>query len=62
MDSLSKTYEQYCFIKGHNVAFEEITFHDGTKIYRCAMHTECKECNNDILKARFVKKRKNNDN
>ncbi len=56
LDSLSKTYEQYCCIKGHNVAFEEITFNDGTKVYKCAMHTVCKKCNNQILKTRVTEK------
>ena len=62
MISLSKTFEQYCCIKGHNVAVEEITYKDGTKIYRCAMHTICKECNNDILKSKFTKKLVDKDN
>lgn len=61
LDSLSKTFEQYCCIKGHNVAVEEITYHDGTKIYRCSLHTVCEECSNEILKSRFVKKIKDKD-
>ncbi len=58
LDNLSKTFEQYCCVKGHNVAVEEITFPDGTKIYRCAMQSLCKECNNEILKTKFTKKEK----
>lgn len=55
MDSHSKTFEQYCCVKGRNVAVEEITYHDGSKCYRCSMHSVCEECNNEILKNRFEK-------
>lgn len=53
MANLSKTFEQYCCVKGRNVAVEEITNDDGTKFYKCSMLNDCEECNNKILKYRF---------
>lgn len=54
MANLSKTFEQYCCVKGRNVAVEEITDDDGAKYYRCSMINECKKCNNKILRLRFI--------
>lgn len=53
MNSHSKTYEQYCCVKGKNIAIEEIIYHNGKKIYRCSMQSECDKCTNRILKNRF---------
>lgn len=51
--NLSKTFEQYCCVKGRNVAVEEITNEDGSKCYKCSMHSDCEKCNNEILRKRF---------
>ncbi len=53
MANLSKTFEQYCCVKGRNVAVEEITNTDGSKSYKCSMHSDCEKCNNKILKKQF---------
>lgn len=61
MDSHTKTYEQYCCVKGKNVAVEETTYHNGIKIYRCSMSQICKNCKNSILKQKFDLSYKSND-
>lgn len=53
MANLSKTFEQYCCVKGRNVAVEEITNDDGKKCYKCSMHSDCQNCRNKILKHLF---------
>ncbi len=57
MQNLSKTFEQYCCIKGKNVAVEEITYTDGRKCFKCSMHSVCRECTNEILKKKFEKEK-----
>ena len=53
MKIITKTIEQYCCVVEKNVPVVEITGSDGSKSYRCTMLSQCRECMNSILKARF---------
>ncbi len=53
MESHSKTYEQYCWVKGKNIVMEETIFHNGTRKVICTAVCECENsggCKNKSLK------------
>ena len=55
MESHTVTYEQFCFIKGKNVIFEETHFQNGKKTVRCANGVRCAMdggCKNTLLRDR----------
>lgn len=41
MDSHSKTYEQFCWVKGRNIVMEETFFHNGERKVICTSIHEC---------------------
>ncbi len=56
MKQHKNTYEQYCFVRGGNVIFEETVFHDGIRTRRCSRYETCvKEggCKNSALFSQF---------
>lgn len=53
MDSHSKTYEQFCWVKGKNIVMEETVFHNGLRKVICTSVYECENsggCKNKSLK------------
>lgn len=44
MDSHSKTYEQFCWVKQRNIIMEETIFHNGNREIICTNLTECDSC------------------
>ncbi len=44
MDSHSKTYEQFCFVKQKNIIMEETVFHNGKRKIICTNLNECNNC------------------
>ncbi|MBR3767134.1 MAG: hypothetical protein IKL10_02720 [Clostridia bacterium] len=53
MDSHSKTYEQFCWVKQRNIVMEETVFHNGKRKVICTSLSECNSscggCKNRIL-------------
>ena len=41
MDSHSKTYEQFCWVKQRNIIMEETVFHNGRREIICTNLSEC---------------------
>ena len=53
MESHSKTYEQFCWVKGRNIVMEETVFHNGNRKVICTSIHECDNlggCKNKSLK------------
>lgn len=44
MDSHSKTYEQFCWVKQKNIIMEETVFHNGKREVVCTNLTDCNNC------------------
>ena len=44
MNSHSKTYEQYCWVKQRNIVMEETIYHNGRKKVICTNLIECDSC------------------
>lgn len=44
MDSHSKTYEQFCWVKQKNIVMEETVFHNGVRRVICTNLSECDTC------------------
>lgn len=44
MDSHSKTYEQFCWVKQKNIVVEETLFHNGKRKVICTNMSECNSC------------------
>ena len=44
MESHSKTYEQFCWVKQRNIIMEETVFHNGKREVVCANLSECNNC------------------
>ena len=58
MKKHSRAYEQYCWVLGKNIVFEETVYHNGTNAVRCTHFKECKAdggCKNAILSELFGK-------
>ena len=48
------TDEQYCFVQGGNVVFEETVYHNGERSRRCSRYEDCRRaggCKNTALNA-----------
>ncbi len=59
MDRHSKTYEQYCWVKGKNIVMEETVFHNGERKVICTAVYECDQsggCKNKSLKKLWCRK------
>lgn len=41
MDSHSKTYEQYCWVKQRNIVMRETVYHNGKRRVVCTNLSEC---------------------
>ncbi|MBQ7637573.1 MAG: hypothetical protein IJS90_01555 [Clostridia bacterium] len=57
MKKHSRSYEQYCWVLGKNIVFEETVFHNGTTALRCTHFYECSNnggCKNRILSELFT--------
>ena len=55
MKSHTVSYEQFCFVLGRNVIFEETHYRDGRMIIRCANGMLCAKdggCKNTLLRDR----------
>ena len=53
MESHSKTYEQFCWVKGRNIVMEETVFHNGLRRIICTSICDCENkggCKNKSLK------------
>ena len=53
MESHSKTYEQFCWVKGKNIVMEETVFHNGLRRVICTSICDCENkggCKNKSLK------------
>ncbi len=54
MDSHSKTYEQFCWVKQKNIIMEETFFHNGERKIICTNLSVCNNCggckNRSLLK------------
>lgn len=64
MDSHSKTYEQFCWVKGRNIVMEETVFHNGTRKVICTAVRDCEKsggCKNRSLKRLWVCEKKECD-
>ncbi len=44
MNSHSKTYEQFCWVKQRNIVMEETVFHNGEREVVCTNLSECNSC------------------
>ncbi len=44
MNSHSKTYEQFCWVKQKNIVMEETVFHNGEREVICTSLGECNSC------------------
>lgn len=44
MNSHSKTYEQFCWVKQRNIVMEETVFHNGEREVICTNLSECNSC------------------
>ena len=56
MKKHSRAYEQFCWVLGKNIVFEETVFHNGTNQIACTHLKECMHnggCRNEILAALF---------
>ena len=44
LESHSKTYEQFCWVKQRNIVMEETVFHNGKRKIICTNLSECEGC------------------